>query len=47
MDLRRRLTVENALRRFCDVVPVNTSKTHIACLVVLAATVSIAADKGS
>jgi CubicO group peptidase (beta-lactamase class C family) len=47
MDLRRRRTVQSALTRLCGVAPVNTSKTYIACLVVLAATVSIAADKGS
>jgi CubicO group peptidase (beta-lactamase class C family) len=47
MDLRSRRTVESALTRRCGLVPVNNSRTYLACLIVLAATASIAADKGA
>jgi D-alanyl-D-alanine carboxypeptidase len=47
MDLRRRRTITSPVSRLCGVVSVHTSKTYIACLLVLAATVSIAAEKES
>ena len=40
MDLRRRRPLGSASTRLRGVVPVNTFKTYIVCLVLLAATVS-------